>query len=406
MHKTKSAYQRNIRLEYLHTFFRNTNFTHGIWAAFLLFKGFSLLDVGVFETVFHISSLIFEVPTGVFGDLFGRKASRLMGGLTYAIYIALMLLTVNYGLLIIAFIFCGMSYTFESGSGDALVYDSLKEIKLEHRFMKVNGIKEVIYQSATVIVLFLTGWLLEGRYHTDFYLTAGMLVIAMITILRMKETHLPHETQGMTLHQRINDHFVKTFKVVTSNKRLTLLILFGALLLAPITAIYIYGQEYFIFNGFRERWMLYFLAFHALSAAIGGFFAERIEQKIGEQKLMFIVPLLMMLCFWGVLIPYFGFVTFILIGFLDSLFFVVIFDYINKLIPTKTRASVLSFFGMCFSLVMILVFPVVGWISTKTNIRYGYLFVAIVVSLVVIVLQVLTAKRYFVNQPEAKQKIE
>lgn len=403
MEKTKHAYKRNIGLEYIHTFFRNTNFTHGIWAAFLLFKGFSLLDVGVFETVFHLSSLVFEVPTGVFGDLFGRKASRLMGGLSYAIYIALMLLTSNYLLLIVAFILCGMSYTFESGSGDALVYDSLKEIKLEHRFMRVNGIKEVIYQSATVIVLFLTGWLLEGKYHTDFYLTAGMLVLAMLTIIRMKETHLPHKTKGMSLKQRINDHFVKTIKVVTSNKRLTLLIVFGALLFAPITAIYIYGQEYFVFNGFRERWMLYFLAFHSLSAAIGGFFAERIERKIGERKLMLIAPFLMMLFFWGILIPYYGFITFILIGFLDSLFFVVIFDYINKLIPTETRASVLSFFGMCFSLVMIVIFPIVGWIGTVTDIRYGYLFIAMVVSLVVIVMQILIAKKYFINQnPDEK----
>lgn len=73
MNKTETrGYKRNIVLDYLHTFFRNTNFTQGIWAAFLLVKGFSLIDVGIFETIFHISSLTMEVPTGVIGDLYGR----------------------------------------------------------------------------------------------------------------------------------------------------------------------------------------------------------------------------------------------------------------------------------------------------------------------------------------------
>ena len=50
-----------------------------------------------------------------------------------------MLLSMNYFLIIIGFIFCGISYTFESGSGDALLYDSLKEIKREDDYLKING---------------------------------------------------------------------------------------------------------------------------------------------------------------------------------------------------------------------------------------------------------------------------
>ena len=129
MNTDKLRYKRNILLDYLHMFFRNTNFTHGIWVAFLLIRGFSLLDVGLFEMVFHIISLTMEVPTGVIGDLYGRKTSRLLGILMYFIYIAIILFSTNYLLIILAFIFCGISYTFESGSGDALVYDSLKEIE-------------------------------------------------------------------------------------------------------------------------------------------------------------------------------------------------------------------------------------------------------------------------------------
>lgn len=385
----KKQLKRNIILDYLHMFFRNTNFTHGIWAAYLLVQGYSLIDVGIFEMIFHISSLTMEVPTGVLGDLLGRKTSRILGVLTYFIYIALMLFGVHsYLLIIIAFIICGTSYTFESGSGDALVYDSLKEIGQEQRFMKVNGIREVIYQVATVVVLFLTGWLLEGRHAMDFYLTAGMFVIALLILFAMTETHVIHKTEGVRLKTRMYNHFIKTWKVVTSSKRLTLLIVIGALLFAPVTSLFIYAQEYFIFDGFSERWMLWFLAFHALAAAFGGLFAHRFEVKVGERKLMKIIPILFALGFWFSLLTYYGFIAFILIGLLDSLFYVILFDYMNKIIPSETRASVLSFFGMSFSIVMMIIFPIMGWIGDAFSIWYSYLFLAIIVTIVVIVLLV------------------
>jgi len=395
MDTVNKRYKRNIVFEYLHTFFRNTNFTHGIWAAYLLVRGYSLLDIGVFETVFHITGLTMEVPTGVLADLFGRKNSRLLGIISYLIYIVLILFTNSYFLIIIAFIFCGISFTFESGSQDALIYDSLKEMNQEDKYMRVNGRIEVLYQVSTVIVLFITGILLEGQHETDYYLTIGAMAIAFIMLFSMKETHIRHKTKGLSFKDRINDHFVKTWKVVTSKKRLFLLMIFGALLMAPVTSMVIYAQEYFIFDGFRESWMLYFLALHGLIAGFGGFMAERIEKKFGERKLMIILPILLSACFFATLIPTYGFIGFIVIGFIDSALYVVIVEYINRLIPSETRASVLSFFGMCFSLVMILTFPLMGLIGTLTTIWFSYLFVALVVVAVVIVLQILISKNYF-----------
>jgi MFS family permease len=46
---------------------------------YLASRGFSLLQLGVLESVFHITSFIMEVPTGAVADLWGRKASRIAG---------------------------------------------------------------------------------------------------------------------------------------------------------------------------------------------------------------------------------------------------------------------------------------------------------------------------------------
>ena len=45
----------------------------GAWVAILSARGYSLVEIGIAETVFHITSLIFEIPSGVLADVFGRK---------------------------------------------------------------------------------------------------------------------------------------------------------------------------------------------------------------------------------------------------------------------------------------------------------------------------------------------
>ena len=43
------------------------------WVALLALRGFSLLQIGMLESIFHIVSLCFELPSGVVADVFGRR---------------------------------------------------------------------------------------------------------------------------------------------------------------------------------------------------------------------------------------------------------------------------------------------------------------------------------------------
>ncbi len=41
----------------------------GAWVAILAARGFSLLEIGIAETIFHITSLMFEIPSGTLGKV-------------------------------------------------------------------------------------------------------------------------------------------------------------------------------------------------------------------------------------------------------------------------------------------------------------------------------------------------
>ena len=59
--------KKQISKLYMASILGNLSLT-GAWVAILAARGYSLVEIGIAETVFHIFSLTFEIPSGVFAD--------------------------------------------------------------------------------------------------------------------------------------------------------------------------------------------------------------------------------------------------------------------------------------------------------------------------------------------------
>ena len=46
------------------------------WVALLALRGFSMFEIGILESIFHIVSSSFEIPSGIVADVFGRKKNH------------------------------------------------------------------------------------------------------------------------------------------------------------------------------------------------------------------------------------------------------------------------------------------------------------------------------------------
>ncbi len=103
---------------------------------YLAGKGMSLMQLGLLESIFHVTSFLMEIPTGVVADLFGRRMSRLIGRLLSVISLVLIFTGRGFEAYAFAFVITAFSYNFESGAGEALVYDSLKQIDMSSFFYK------------------------------------------------------------------------------------------------------------------------------------------------------------------------------------------------------------------------------------------------------------------------------
>jgi MFS family permease len=372
-------YKRNIILDYFHTFFRSFNVTQAMWLIFLFNRGFSIFEIALFEGIFHITSVLFEIPTGAIADMFGRKTSRIIGIVSFFVYIAIILSADSFGFVALGFVFCALSYVFESGAAEAIVYDTLIELEEEEKFMKFMGNKEVIFQVSGFFSMLVGGTIALINYDMNFYVTGGFFFVALIMILFMKEVPI-HNQERMSVKEQVKKQFIVSFRTVFQNKRLFLLIIIGAMMTAPTTTVFFFFQNYFDAGAVPIYLITMYIGLHSGGSAIGGIFASKLEKRFGEKKILYIVPLIISVSFWLILIPKITLVPFIILGVMDSIFYIVLVDYMNKMVASDVRATVLSVFGMMFSVIMIIIFTLVGYIIDIMDFASGFLMLAIIVT--------------------------
>jgi MFS family permease len=382
----KQRLKRNIPVNYLFTFLFYTDLTRGIWMIYLAGRGFSLIQLGLLESAFHVTSFLMEVPTGAIADLWGRKASRLLSRVLFLGSLALMFYSTEFIFQVLGFVICALNYDLESGAGEALVYDSLKQLDRESDFMKVKGRQEFLIQVAAIAAFLLGGWLAVINYALNFGLAALFAVLTILAGLFFQEPPIPRDTAPGTgwlprriLHSTWNQT-MGGLRVVRERPRIAFFILFSEMTFVFATTSFFYLQNYWKTLGRTEFYIGVIFALQCAVSGITGLFAPRLERILGEKGILISVPILMAVCQWGIALSSVPGLFFVMVGLLEGVLAVAVSTYINRLIPSEYRATILSYQSMVFSFFMILLFPVVGYFGEKFGLKSGFLFMAWVAS--------------------------
>jgi MFS family permease len=127
-----NAASRKVQSTYLTLLLLNTvaaSFIWGINTLFLLDAGLSNTEAFAANAFFTLGSVLFEVPTGVVADTQGRRTSYLLGTLTLAVstlvYLLLWQFRVSFWAWAIASMMLGLGFTFFSGAVEAWLVDAL-----------------------------------------------------------------------------------------------------------------------------------------------------------------------------------------------------------------------------------------------------------------------------------------
>src|SRR3989344_4055053 len=149
---------QNIQTIYLYLILGNTLATSFIWGIntiFLLDAGLSNFEAFLANAFYSVGYVIFEIPTGIIADAYGRRLSYLLGTLTLAIstvlYLYMWQIQGPFWGWALSSILLGLGYTFFSGATEAWLVDALKATNFKGHLEGVFAKGQIVGGAAMLI---------------------------------------------------------------------------------------------------------------------------------------------------------------------------------------------------------------------------------------------------------------
>lgn len=385
--------KKNIYLDYIFRFLSNFNICDAIWVLYLGYKGLSLWQIGVIEGIFHATSLLSEVPSGALADLLGRKRVLIVSRIFGLISSFIMLSADRFWMFGVGFVFAAWSYNLLSGSEEALLYDSFLAMGEEKKYFKTNGRLNFIVEVSQGISVFAGGMLSEYSFVLCYLVGMFLETFSLFICFFMKE---PERAQTQTEEKiSVRGHFATTYRLLKGNREVLHILFFYSVLFAFYTSIFFYSQQFYYERGLSRTFISLILLGMGLCGCAGALFSERLSILFGKRAcyisgIFIAVGLSAIACpILPVSVCGFG-----LSSFFNSMLYPLQSEELNRRIPSEQRATIISVSSMFFSVVMILLFPFIGFLGDVAGL-YSVIWMIGVLLLIFTVVYAKVRKKVF-----------
>src|ERR687892_1809850 len=120
----------------------------GINTIFLLDAGLNNLEAFAANAFFTAGMVVFEVPTGIVADMWGRRVSFLLGTVTLAVttalYVLLWQIEAPFWEWAVVSLLLGLGFTFFSGAVEAWLVDALSATQFQGTLETVFGRGQIV----------------------------------------------------------------------------------------------------------------------------------------------------------------------------------------------------------------------------------------------------------------------
>jgi len=160
------------------------SFIWGVNTLFLLDAGLSLTEAFIANAAFTLGMVLFEVPTGVVADARGRRISFILGAVTLLVttvaYLGLWWVEAGVVWWILVSILIGLGFTFFSGATEAWLIDALEATGFDGAVESVFGKGQVASGLATLLGTILGGFMAQWSLGIPYVVRSGMLVLVIV----------------------------------------------------------------------------------------------------------------------------------------------------------------------------------------------------------------------------------
>lgn len=370
--------KRNVTLLYAIRAVRSFMLVIAVAVPFFQENGLSQTQIFMLQSIFAIGVLALEVPSGYFADHVGRKASLMLGGVLTVLGFIIYTFAYGFWPIALAELVIGFGLSFVSGADVALLYDSLKELKSADQYRKTEantfgliGISEALASVAgggLALISLRLPFVLQG------FVYAG--IIPLTAMLRE-----PPVTKSAEINP-FRDVMRVTKYALHGHTEIKWLIFYSAIIGTLTHTMVWLTQPYYQLVGIPLGWFGVLWAVQFVMLALFAHFADRYEVKLGKKNalisfvgigvvayallgaLPYIVLLPVILCFY----------------FIRGVQATILRDYLNVLVESDIRATVLSVQNFAQKLLYTGLGPLIGLVMDVYSLQAALLFSALLYS--------------------------
>ena len=277
-------------------FLRSQLYLAPILLLFYQQNGLTIADFVMFQGIFQLTGILFEIPCGYIADTISKKKVLILAFTFFFLRAALWLSFSGIYIVLLGELFNALSRAFLSGVYDSYIYDYLKSKNKTNRMLKECGRTNFAMSSGAMFAAIFSA-ILYKHYGTMILLSLEF-ILTLISIILL--TSLPNppsaKPQGITLNQKfieIKDTAIATIK----NKNINLYILYSALLFST-TSLFCWCFQPLLKMSSAPVFMFSFVYVinHGLRAGFS-FYVNKLKKFFGFNRLLVVTTFLCLYSF-------------------------------------------------------------------------------------------------------------
>ena len=356
--------KNQIRKLYASSILGNLSLT-GAWVAILASRGFSLVEIGLAETCYHIAKLLTEIPSGTLADVYGRKRMLMISTVIHILAGGVMILSNSLGLVCLSIALFAVCDSFASGSGDALAFDSLKTAGRESTYDRYESNQLTIYRLCSGISTLCAGFALIIGYRLAYATGIATCAIQLAVLASLKEIRVtdgePRE-KAASGWKALLDCFRDSLRFLRKETKAFLLMMTNSLIGAADILLLFFLQAKLPSAGIPDGW----LGPALFIMEMGGILGAKLILKFKKYGYRTVFAVSGCLILTGILVEHTGIPAVMAAGgfiaaMADDALQVRTNTRLQAMFPSEQRATLISIESFTFSIIMMVLSPLAGF---------------------------------------------
>jgi MFS family permease len=386
-------------------FLKNLRFFDAFIILIFLDDGLSYLQIGLLYSIREITTQIFEIPSGMLADSWGRRKAMLIALLSYLISFFFFYAADSFSIYIFAMIFFGFAEAFRSGTHKAMIVDYLNQYQLSDIKTRYYGSTRSWSQMGSsfaalggAAIVFLT-----GEYKLIFLISVIPYLLNLFLIWSYPKSldNKSKEIHDLHIFELIKNTFMDSLKTLSKPEVVKVLFSSSSVIaffkslkdyIQPMISTLALSLSILIsLNNISDvqKESIFIGLFYSVIFVITSFssrYAFKIEQKFKNSanaaNLIYLyagISILLSGVFYNFEFQTIAIILFLGLYISQNLRRPIMVTYISEKIPEKILATGLSVESQLKTLIIVILSPIIGFLIDTFSLSIGIIICGLII---------------------------